>query len=68
MRLGIRRSGWVGFEIWLIFSGSSLSGFTISDMDKFRTEHSFGAALAESLFDHLLRRENIRGAGRLFLP
>jgi hypothetical protein len=46
----------------------SLPVFTIGSMDSFRTERTYGEALIKSLLQYLFDPEQIRGAGRLFLP
>lgn len=46
----------------------SLPVFTISDMKRFRSERSYGEALAEGLLDCLFEPDIYLGAGRLYLP
>lgn len=46
----------------------SLPVFTIADHDKLRTSRSYAERVVESLLDYLLRIDEVRGAGRLFLP
>jgi hypothetical protein len=42
--------------------------FTISDMDEFGTNSSYVERVVEALYDDLVRIEEIRGTGRLYLP
>ena len=42
--------------------------FTIADMNQFRTNSAFVELVVEALYDYLLRIEDIRGTGRLYLP
>lgn len=46
----------------------SLPVFTIASMDQFRSDAAYVERVVEALFDFLLRIDDIRGAGRLFLP
>jgi hypothetical protein len=46
----------------------SLPVFTIADMNEFRTDNSYVERVVEALYDYLLRIEEIRGTGRLYLP
>ncbi len=46
----------------------SLPVFTIADMNEFRTNNSYVERVVEALYDYLLRIEEVRGAGRLYLP
>jgi hypothetical protein len=46
----------------------SLPIFTIADMNESRTNSSYVERVVETLYDYLLRIEDVRGAGRLFLP
>jgi hypothetical protein len=46
----------------------SLPVFTIADMNEFRTNGTYVDRVAEALFDYLLRIDEVRGAGRLYLP
>lgn len=46
----------------------SLPVLTIGDLDKFRTNRGYVEQVVESLLDYLLRIDEVRGAGRLFLP
>jgi hypothetical protein len=46
----------------------SLPVFTIADMNEFRTNGSYVERVVEALFDYLLRIDEVRGTGRLFLP
>jgi hypothetical protein len=46
----------------------SLPVLTIGDLDKFRTNRDYVERVVESLLDYLLRIEEVRGAGRLYLP
>lgn len=47
---------------------TSLPVFTISDVDRFRTEREYMVAFANKLLEYLFDAENIRGTGRLYLP
>jgi hypothetical protein len=49
-------------------SPESLPVFTIADMNEFRTNSSYVERVVEALYDHLLRIDEVRGAGRLYLP
>jgi hypothetical protein len=49
-------------------TSDSLPVFTIADMDEFRASSSYVDRVAESLYDYLLRIDDVRGAGRLYLP
>jgi hypothetical protein len=42
--------------------------FTISDLDKFQTSRAYADRVLESFYDYLLRIDEVRGTGRLFLP
>ena len=46
----------------------SLPVFTIADMSEFRTDNSYVELVVEALFDYLLRIDDVRGTGRLYLP
>ena len=46
----------------------SLPVFTVSDLDRFRNSRSFAEQVVESLYDYLLRIDEVRGCGRLYLP
>ena len=46
----------------------SLPVFTIEDMNEFRMNNSYVERVVETLYDHLLRIDDIRGTGRLYLP
>jgi hypothetical protein len=37
-------------------------------MNEFRTNRSYGERVVEALYDDLLRIDDIRGTGRLYLP
>jgi hypothetical protein len=47
---------------------ASLPVFTIADMSEFRTDNIYVERVIEALFDYLLRLDDVRGAGRLYLP
>jgi hypothetical protein len=47
---------------------TSLPVFTISDIHRFRSERSYVDALVAKLLEYLLHADNLRGAGRLYLP
>jgi hypothetical protein len=42
--------------------------FTIADMNEFQTNSSYVERAVEALYDYLLRIDDIRGTGRLYLP
>jgi hypothetical protein len=42
--------------------------FTIADMNEFRTNDSYVERVVEALYDYLLRINEVRGTGRLYLP
>ena len=46
----------------------SLPVFTIADMNEFRTNNSYVERVVEALYDYLLRIDDVRGTGRLYLP
>jgi len=46
----------------------SLPIFTIADMNEFRMDNSYVERVAEVLYDYLLRIDEVRGTGRLYLP
>lgn len=46
----------------------SLPIFTISDLDKFQTDGAYADRVVEMLYDYLIRIDELRGTGRLFLP
>ncbi len=46
----------------------SLPVFTIADMNEFRTSNSYVERVVEALYDYLLRIDDVRGTGRLYLP
>lgn len=47
---------------------TSLPVITISDISRLRTEREYVEALVARLLEYLMDAENIRGAGRLYLP
>jgi predicted nuclease of predicted toxin-antitoxin system len=47
---------------------ASLPVFTIADMNEFRTNTSYVERVVEVLYDYLLRIDEVRGTGRLYLP
>ena len=49
-------------------TSESLPVFTIADIHKFRTDNTYVERLIEAIFDYLLRIDEIRGMGRLYLP
>ena len=49
-------------------SPESLPVFTITDMNQFRTNSSYVERVVEVLYDYLLRIDDVRGAGRRYLP
>jgi hypothetical protein len=46
----------------------SLPVFTIADVDEFRTSSDYVERVVEMLYGHLLRIDDVRGTGRLYLP
>jgi hypothetical protein len=46
----------------------SLPVFTIADLNEFRTNNSYVESVIEAAFDYLLRIDEVRGTGRLYLP
>jgi len=46
----------------------SLPVFTIADMNEFRTNGSYVERVVEALYDYLLKIDDVRGTGRLYLP
>jgi hypothetical protein len=46
----------------------SLPVFTIADMHEFRTNGSYVERVVEALYSYLLRIDEIRGTGRLYVP
>lgn len=46
----------------------SLPVFTIADLDKFGASREYEERVVSALYDYLLRIDDVRGAGRLFLP
>ncbi len=46
----------------------SLPVFTISDMTAFNTSRTYAEKVLEHLYDYLMRIDEIRGTGRLYLP
>jgi predicted nuclease of predicted toxin-antitoxin system len=46
----------------------SLPVFTIADLDKFGASRDYEERVVATLYDYLLRIDEVRGAGRLFLP
>ena len=49
-------------------SPASLPVFTIADMNQFRINSSYVERVVEALYDYLLRIDDVRGAGKLYLP
>jgi len=47
---------------------ASLPVFTIADLDKFGTSREYEERVLVALYDYLLRIDEVRGTGRLFLP
>jgi hypothetical protein len=47
---------------------ASLPVFTFADADEILRDTAYAERVIESLFDHLLRIEALRGTGRLYLP
>ena len=49
-------------------TAESLPIFTIAHLERFRTEPSTVELVIASLYDYLLRIDEVRGTGRLYLP
>ena len=49
-------------------TADSLPVFTIGDLDRFRKSKEYAHNALETLYDYLLRIDEVRGTGRLFLP
>ena len=47
---------------------TSLPVFTIADLDKFVASREYQERVVTALYDYLLRIEQVRGTGRLYLP
>jgi hypothetical protein len=50
------------------FVPTSLPVFTISDIHRLRSEREYVEALVAKLLECLMDADNLRGAGRLYLP
>jgi hypothetical protein len=46
----------------------SLPVFTISNKSRFRKSRAYAEKVLEDLYDYLMRIDEIRGTGRLYLP
>jgi hypothetical protein len=46
----------------------SLPVFTIASMNEFRTSNSYVERVVAALYDYLLKIDDVRGTGRLYLP
>jgi hypothetical protein len=46
----------------------SLPVFTISSMSSFNTSRTYAEKVLEDLYDYLMRIDEVRGTGRLYLP
>lgn len=46
----------------------SLPVFTIGDLNKFHASRAYADQVLERLYDYLLRMDELRGTGRLYLP
>ena len=49
-------------------TSASLPVFTISDLSRFGTNREYVERVLRTLYDYLLRIDEVRGTGRLFLP
>ncbi len=49
-------------------TAQSLPIFTIADKDKLRMDSAYAERVIEKLYDYLLGIDDVRGAGRLYLP
>lgn len=47
---------------------SSLPVFTIGNLERFQSSREYGERVLESLYDYLIRIDEVRGSGRLYLP
>jgi hypothetical protein len=59
---------WLAAAIRTFNTPSSLPVFTIADLQKFGASREYEERVLISLYDYLLRIDEVRGAGRLFLP
>ena len=46
----------------------SLPVFTIGNLDRFQDSRAYAERVLEQLYDYLLRINELRGTGRLYLP
>lgn len=46
----------------------SLPVFTIGDSDKFANDRAYADRVLQKLYDYLIRIDEVRGTGRLYLP
>lgn len=46
----------------------SLPVFTIADLDMFQADRAYADRVVEILYDYLIRIDDVRGTGRLYLP
>jgi len=49
-------------------SPTCLPVFTISDLNRFRSDREYAEAVIAKLLEYLIDPENLRGTGRLYLP
>lgn len=49
-------------------AAESLPVFTIADVNEFRRNDAYVERVVEALYDYLLRVDEVRGTGRLYLP
>jgi len=49
-------------------TSTSLPVFTIADLDKFGMSREYEKRVVAALYDYLLRIDDVRGTGRLYLP
>src|SRR5437016_123957 len=49
-------------------TSDSLPVFTIGDLDKFRLNPAYARQVLERFYEYLLRIDEVRGTGRLYLP
>lgn len=58
--------GYAKYLSSFLFSPESV--FTISDINRLRSEHEYAQAVVAKLLEYLFDADNIRGTGRLYLP
>lgn len=51
-----------------ISKDTSLPVFTISDMNRFRSERAYAESVVARLMEYLASADNLPGTGRLYIP